>query len=514
MNREITFKTTNAIKNTLVFKSLAQIFGIAATILLVRTLSETEYGIYNLLYALIGLIGTIASLGISDTLQRYIPEYYQRGEFRIANNLIHISSVIRFIADSVILCFIIMLWDQIAPILKLAEYKTIFILFCIVILLHHQRNIVETGLSSYFLHRFTKRIAVIFSMIRATGYGIVIFTDSHLWYAVIVDTTAYIVTVTLLQIIYARKIPVSEGNAKRLSIPERKRLYRYAAFYNFNNSGLGILSANFDNFILVMMLTPAAVGAYAFCVRISIQLTSILPLKYFKDIIKPAFFSVGTSGEKHLSTNHFFQSLVKLNFIFAFPCFFFLILFIKDIIHIFFGGKFINYAPVLSTIFLFSIINAIPIGTVAQLREKANIILYSKIFAIYNLIADVILIYFFGIWGAVIATASATLAKNVFVWYFVREDANFKGMQFFFTKIVCFWSAAAIIIHHLLIYISPLPILRILIGLLFFSAAFFLQFHCNLFQAYEKNIFSAISADRKPWIQRVMRLMKMSVQKT
>lgn len=513
MNRELTLKTTNAIKNTLIFKSLAQIFGLVATVLLVRTLSESEYGIYNLLYALIGLIGTIASLGLSDTLQRYIPEYYQKGEFRIANNLIRITSAIRFIVDGVILVFIIMLWNQIAPILKLTEYKTVFLLFCLVILLYHQRNILEIGLSSYFLHRYTKRIAVIFSMIRAAGYGLVIFTDSHLWYAVIVDISAYLVTVTLLQIIYARKIPVREGTIKRLPIHERKRLFRYASFYNFNNSGLGILNADFDNFILVMMLSPAAVGAYAFCVRISIQITAVLPLKYFKDIIKPAFFSVGTSAEKNLRTTHFFQSMIRLNFIFALPCFFFLVLFINDIIYIFFDGKFIEHTPVLCTIFLFSIINTIPMGTVAQLREKANIILYSKIFAIYNLIADIILIYFFGIWGAVIATATATLSKNIFVWYFVRDDANFKGMLPFFSKIICFWSAGSIIIYHFLNYISPLPVWRILIGLFFFSWAFFLQFHCNLFQDYEKKLFSALSADQKPLVQTLMRLMKMSPKK-
>lgn len=509
MNQKITAKTTNAVKHTLIFKTFAQLFGVGATILLVRALSESEYGIYNLLHALIGLIGTIASLGLSDTLQRYIPEYYQKGEFKIAHNLIRMASVIRFITDTVILCFILSLWDTIAPVLKLTEHKSIFTLFTLVVLLHHQRNIVETALSSYFLHKFSKPIAAIFSMMRATGYGLALFLDFRLWYVIIVDISAYLVVVILLHIVYSRKIPVSSGIRNHISKIERKRLTRYAMFYNFNNSGLGVLNANFDNFILVMMLTPAAVGAYAFCVRISIQITSLLPTKYFKDIIKPAFFSACTAMDQDLRTTYFFQSLIRINFIFAVPCLFFLLVFINDIVHICFGGKYIEYTPVLCTIFFFSIINTIPIGTVAQLREKADIILYSKAFAVYNLIADFVLIYFWGIWGAVFATATATLGKNMFVWYFVRESASFKGMLYFFTKILFFWSIAAPAIHSSLTYIADSPFLRLGIGGLLFFCAFLLQFQCNFFKTHEKKIFFDLSRNSPPWIHTLMHRMKL-----
>ena len=509
MNKEIKHKTTTAVKYTFIFKTLGQLCGTFATILLVRALSENDYGIYNLLYSVIGFLGTIASLGIGNTLQRYIPEYYQKGEFKIAHNLYRMSTAIRMVVDVAILGFILLFWQGIAPLLKLTEYKTYFMLFTLVIFLHQQRGMLETCLSSYFLHKYSKSIAVIFSLIKAAGYGFIIIFNDNLWYAISIDILAYFIVFTALQILYFNKIPVSTGTMDRFSKQEKQRVTRYALFYNFNDAGVGVLSADFDNFIIVMMLNPAAVGAYSFCIRLSSQLSSLLPLNYLRDVIKPAFFSMDISSPEETNRlTFFFQSLVKLNLIFAIPCFFFLLVCSNDLIAVLFKNKFIEYSSVLSGIFFFAILNSMPVSTVGQFRERADIILYSKIFAVYNLIADVILIKMFGIWGAVLATGTATVGKNCFIWYFVREDASFKGMESFFAKIILFWAAISIILYGILLMI-PLPALYELCGgILIFAGAFFVQFRCDYFKEDEKSLFGDLSND-KPQLIKIFNIFKM-----
>lgn len=488
MNQEIKHKTAGAVKHTLIFKTLSQFCGVIATVLLVRALSENDYGIYNLLYSIIGLIGTIASLGIGNTLQRYIPEYYQKGEFKIAHNLYRMASAVRLITDAAILGFILLFWQEIAPVLKLTEYRSYFMLFILVIVLHKQRNMLEICLSSYFLHKYSKAAGLLFSLIKAVGYGSLILLDNNLWYAIMIDLSAFCVIFGLLQILYFNKIPVSSGTMEFFPIQEKKRVTRYALFYNFNDAGIGLLNANFDNFIIVMFLNPAAVGAYSFCVQISVQIMSLLPLKYFKDIIKPAFFSLKKPSNSKNDAKFFFQSLVKINLIFAIPCFFFLLLYSDDIISFFFDKKFIEYSFVLCGTFFFSMVNSMPVGTMAQFREKADIILYSKIFAVYNLAADVVLIKFFGIWGAVFATGTATMAKNCFIWYFVKQDADFTGIKTFLLKISLFWLViftAAYPINSLIFFPA---VYQICIGFLIFTSGFILQFRCDYFKDYEKKI--------------------------
>ena len=508
MNRQIKNKTANAIKHTLIFKTLSQLFGVIAIVLLVRVLSEHDYGIYNLLYSIVGLIGTVASLGIGNTLERYIPEYYQKGEFKTAHNLYRMSSVIRLTTSIAILGFILILWQEIAPVLKITEYKAYFMLFTLVVVLHQQRNMLETCLSSYFLHKYSKSIGLIFSILKAAGYGLIIMFDNNLWYAIIIDLLAYFIVFTSLQILYFNKIPVSTGSMDFSAKQEKKRITRYALFYNFNDAGVGLLNANFDNFIIVMFLNPAAVGAYSFCVHLTSQITSLLPLKYLKDVIKPTFFSMGISSNDKNDVKLFFQSLVKINSLFAIPCFFFLLIYSDNIIALIFNNKFIDYSSVLCGIFFFSILNSFPFGTIAQFREKADIILYSKIFAVYNLIADVILIKMFGIWGAVFATGTATLAKNYFIWYFVKEDASFKGMGSFFAKIILFWMILSIAVHSICLFTLPHALYQLFFGILMFAAAFFVQFKCDLFKNYEKKIIADLS-NKNPKLTGLLKLLKM-----
>ncbi|CCK81827.1 lipopolysaccharide biosynthesis protein [Desulfobacula toluolica] len=501
-------KTTSAVKYTLIFKTLSQCCGLIATVLLVRALSEFDYGVYNLLYSVIGLIGTVLSLGIGDALLRYMPEYYNRGEFKIAHNLFKISCVIRMVADVAILGFILLLWQQIAPFLKITEYKSYFMLFTLIIVLHQQRNFLEIVLSSYFLHKYSKPIALLFAIIKAIGYGFIIIYDKNLWHAIIIDLSAYLISFALLQILYYNKIPFSSGTIDSITSNEKKRVGKYALFYNFNNTGVGVLSANFDNFIIVMLLNPVAVGAYSFYVQINLQISSLLPLIYLRDVIKPAFFAIGTSLSQKDKLTQFFQSLVKINLFFAVPCCCFLFIFGDYISSIISNNKFVEYSSILCVMFFFSILNSLPIATVAQLMEKADIVLYSKIFAVYNIVADLILIKFFGIWGAVFATGTATLSKNIFIWYFVRKEASFKGLELFMIKISLFWAAISVFIYSLSKIIPSNITYQLLFGVSIFAIAFFIQFGCNYFRPDEKQIFKTVSDGNSKWIF-LFKLLKM-----
>ncbi len=504
MDKNFIKRTNSAIKYTFIFNALSKASGVVAVVLLVRALSEYDYGVYNLLYSVIGLIGMIASFGIGNTLQRYIPEYYQKGEFIIAHNLYRTVSLLRLITNVIILGLALIFWQQIAPIIKLSGYKHYFMLFTLIIFLHMQRSILEICLSSYFLHKYSKGIGCVFPIIKAIGYSLIIFFDKSIWYAIITDLLAYIVVFVSLQIVYFKKIPITRGNLKSFNKDEKRRITRYALFYNFNDAGVGLLASNFDNFILVMFLNPIAVGAYSFCFNLTYLINSILPMTYFMEVIRPAFFSAATSSNNNNST-FFFQNIIKVDSLFSIPCCFFLLMYSHDIISIVFKRKFIEYSSVLTLIFLFQTMSsfAFPVELIAQLKEKADIILYSKFFAVYNIIADIVLIKYFGIWGAVFATGTATLGKNLFIWYFVREDAKFRGMGTFFLKIILFWIVISILAYYTKIFVVN-ELFELILGIVLFIIGFFVQFKCNYFNNDEKKIFVKLSNDNS----RVMLCLK------
>ena len=65
--------------HTAVFRTLSQLATLGSYVVLVRGLTEQAFGILNLLYAVIPLIGMCASLGVGQTLRRFQPEYLRSG---------------------------------------------------------------------------------------------------------------------------------------------------------------------------------------------------------------------------------------------------------------------------------------------------------------------------------------------------------------------------------------------------------------------------------------------------
>jgi len=496
INNDIAKRSIIAAKHTVIFKTLSQIMAIAAMVLLVRILSEHDYGVYNLLYSIISLLGMIASFGLANTLQRYIPEYYSRKEFKVANTLFRISSIIRLLSNVVVLGLGLIFWEQIAPFLKIGDYKSYFILFTVIILLHMQRGLLEICLNSYFLQKYSKGFSSVFVLIKACGYSIALWKNWDLWHILSIDLIAYVFVFAILQYIYCKKIPANEGSLEKIPKEETKRLKRYAFFYNFNDAGSSLLNANFDNFVIAMYLNPIAVGGYGFCVRISKMIERILPVNYFQEVIRPSFFSM-SANVKIKQINSFYQILIKLTYIFQIPVFFFIALLGEEFIKIIFGGKFLSYAFILSGIYLFGVINSfqIPLGLVVQFKEKADIVLYSKMFAAYNLIADIILIKYWGVWGAVIATGTAILAKNLFIWYFVKKEASFAGMGRFFVKIALFWTFIASITLVLKLFIGN-PVLLLITGTFIFVLSFIMHLRLSLFTEYEKNMLKKLIGNK------------------
>src|SRR5690606_37133894 len=106
-----------------------------------------------------------------------------------------------------------------------------------------------------------------------------------------------------------------------------------------------------------------------------------------------------------------------------------------------FVGKFLEYSPLLTIVFAFAAANSIdvPVTLVAQLKEKAHVILASRIFGVYNIVGLVVLIPVLGIAGAMLASGSAVLMKNVFIWWFVRDIAVWKDAFRFLRVTVLAW---------------------------------------------------------------------------
>jgi hypothetical protein len=90
-------------------------------VVLVRGLSEQSMGLYSLMYSVIPVITTLASLGLDQALRRFQPEYLQAGNTASANWLLGVVIRIRLLSNVILIAALLLAWNLIAPIFHLTD---------------------------------------------------------------------------------------------------------------------------------------------------------------------------------------------------------------------------------------------------------------------------------------------------------------------------------------------------------------------------------------------------------
>src|SRR5262245_5781134 len=443
---------------TAAFRATTQFATFAAYVVLVRGMAEQSFGVLNLLYSVIPLLSTAASLGIEQTLRRYQPEYLATRP-EAAAWLLRVAGWLRLATNLFLLCTILLLWQWIAPLFHLEAYRTEFAIFGFLVLLHFQASILQISLSSHMLQGYSVGMTLVLSVVKLIAYLVLARHDAlTLVNAIYADIAGYALMYAGLRIAHYRHCPLPPPHF-RLDRNERHRLLKYSLYNNFNDAGTLLLTSKSDNFFIAALMNPAAVGAYSFYVRLNEMTANLLPTRQFSNVVQPLFFSI-PAEEAKTRVPRYFTLLVNLTGTLQLPMFVFALCYHSEIVSAFFGGKFIDSSWLLPIIVGFATLNRseVPVMLVAQYQEKASIILLSKIFAIYNAVALLALVPIAGVYGAAIATGSAQMMKNLFIWWHVRGAARWTNLGAVITMAVIIWGPCALACFALksLLHLPPL----------------------------------------------------------
>lgn len=500
-----------ALIDTVMFRACSQAATIIGFIVLVRAMPELDFGVFNLLYAFIPVISTVASLGLEQTLRRYQPEYLSAGNTPAARWLVRFVASARFGTNIVILAAILLAWNLVAPVFKLAPYRGEFAFFCLLILLHFQARILQFSLGANMLHRFSVGGLAVLSVLKLPAYLALAWLDSlTLTTAIFADTLAYFGAYIFLLLAYRRHCPTPAGHSHFRPEPaERRRLFRYGLFNNFNDAGSVILSAKSDNFFIAAFVDPIGVGIYSFYTRLGRMVATAQPLRLFDKVIQPLFFAVSKS-DANQKVPKYFSLLLNMGLLLQWPALTYAFVYHAEIVSFVFGGKFSGHSQLLPLIVAFGTLGTIsePVTLVAQYEEKAGVILLSKALALYNVVALVVLIPIAGLYGAVIATGSANLFKNLFVWWHVRDRARWLNMASVLVAAVLVWGAAVIACLGLKAAL-PLPApVHLAVGLLVCGVASLAYVRTPAVSKSDRNILASLLRGREARLFQLMGLLR------
>ena len=416
------------------FRAFSQVATILGYVVMVRGMSELDFGVFNLLYAFLPVVSAISSFGLEQTLRRYQPEYLSSGNNAGAAWLVRFVGSARFAINVIVIAIVLLAWNLIAPLLKLTPYKVDFVIFCVLMFFFFQSRILQMTLAAHMLHRFSVGSMLVMSLAKLAIYGALFWMERFtLRNAIYAEIAAMMLAYASLKWAHFRYCRLQgQLQAQRPTPEDRKRMLRYAFFNQFNDAGTFLLSTRGDNLFIAALMNPIAVGTYAFYVRLNQMVNHILPMNVFENVIQPLFFAIPPS-EAEQRLPRYFSLLLNTNLLLLLPVTAYAMVYHADIVTVIFGGKFVESSWLLPLIVLFTTVNIIatPVTLVAQYAEKASLILLSKIFVIYNVVAVLVLIPLIGVFGAAIAHGTAQLMKNLFIWWYVRKTArwtNFGGV--------------------------------------------------------------------------------------
>ena len=493
--------------DTVTFRLLSQITTPLALIIQVRGMTEHDFGVYSLLYTFIPVVGTLLSLGLEQVMMRYQPEYLRAGNKKGAAWLMRRIAVGRLSTNILLICVVLLCWNLVAPLFKLTPYRATFAIFSLLILIQFQSRILQLALASHMMHKYSVGSTVTLSVVKLITYATLYFTHHFTVEAAIFsDIIAYACAYTMLRYIYNKRCLVPEARGEYTPTPEeKKRLFKYGLYNNFNDAGVFLLYSTVDNFFIAAYLDTLSVGIYAFYSRLRQMVVNVLPAKQFENIVQPMFFAI-PADQADRNVPRYFSFLLNMNFLLQWPALAFATAYHHEIVQLVFHSKFIESSWLLPVVMGFATLNVVadPVSLVAQYEEKAHVLLLSKLFAAYNVLAMFLLVPWLGIYGAAIAAGTAQTAKNLFVWWYVRDRAVWTNARASVLSSVGIWGTVVGLCYAIKTVLHAPALVQVVMGALIFIPAGLLYIRSPALSRSDREILKTVTPGKAAGImQRV-----------
>lgn len=475
-------------------KIISQAFSIIVSVLIIKKLSVEDYGTFNLLVGTLVVFEVFGSSSIKMIFSRYIPELVQTNYFSSLKKIIIVGLSISSVFIILLFSLTFIFQNKFAVFFHIDNFSDYLIFFCIYALFGYFSKLIISISSSLLLHKYLSITEIIKSILSIIIYlyflpvltvSLMLLIGSFLFLFIIISNSITI-------IVYYKRLKDNRETPKKDF--NWKRVVRFGLFSTANELGAGIVGKTSDYFIISALSNTYFLGLYAFAYKIYGIVFRLLPLEDIRSVLRPIFiqkFTVSYKKEEFIRTfNFIIKLMLPVHFL---PAIYFFI-FGKSIIIYLFDSKYIDAFGITNIILFGNIIMAFfyPVNLAAHLKERMDIMLYSKIVVIFSIIAGIYAMKYFGINGVALVTITGNFFKNFLIYLFMKTKADIvyrkKGyLNFVFIIIIL------LILFKWTSYIIVNVYWLILFSLIFFIMFCFLLIIFNPFTKYEINKLKEIS---------------------
>ncbi len=391
-------------------------------LLIIKNLSVEDYGIYNILISIVTVGYFVCNLGIESVIERYIPEFIEKNNYYVIKRIIKNGIKITLVSSIIVSASLILLGNLISDIIKAGGIETYFIYIGIILILNIEIKVLESVLNAY-IEQKSRNLFKFFAYTTYLGLIYYFFClGLGLWGALY----SMIIANLLLFMLFLLKVKILVFSKK--TVGEKEKIFGKVSKYGWFMylSGLGdiIFQLTTDVFIISYFLGSYFVGIYSFAYTFTRYMFYFLPPVVAFSIILPIIIRQYTKDKSILPA--FFKLHNKLIAFFSIPLCLGGIILSEKIIILIFGSKYLPGIDVFNIYMIFFLIWSFgyPLYILIRVLEKPKIVFYSRIFIIYNLAADIILVPIFGIIGAAVATGTSIVFVILYQFIFIKKHVK------------------------------------------------------------------------------------------
>jgi O-antigen/teichoic acid export membrane protein len=194
----------------------------------------------------------------------------------------------------------------------------------------------------------------------------------------------------------------------------------------------------------------------------------------------------------------YFSFLINMGLLLQWPALVFALAYHHQLVEFVFAGKFIDYSWLLPLIMGFGFLNTFsePVYLMAQYRERPGVVLLSKVFLVYNLVAMSVLVPALGVFGAALAAGSAQMLKNLFIWWHVRDTAVWLNARSALLTGFSLWGAAAAVCIGLKAVFDGPALAEMIVGACVIGATWLIHLRSPAIAQADRDILSAMAPAR------------------
>lgn len=400
-------------------RTVSQVIGFFVGIYVIRQIPVDIYANLILLSSLLGYCTLFSSLGLNAVFQRFIPDLVTNQKGEAVSILLYLGLIAK-LGISIFCVFIIFVFsDPIGNWLNFFEFKYYFGIYAFVIVANLLANLFETALTSLLNQIVTNLSILISNIIRGIGFFYVITHNMGLQGLIYAELTSNVIRLVILMSGLAEYFRKPSLLAKKPIAIDNQRVFKYGAWAYLNDVSYIFFGTDTDNFIISNYLGKTFVGMYGFANRVVSMVNEWSPITVGANVITPLFFERYSRTKDKLELDRLFGLINKIVYIFYLPVLLIVLMLNSKFITIIFEPKYMDATWLFIGALTFHVVNSyqFPLGLVVFALEKNQYNFYSRIFSLYNLVLDILLINFFGVPGVLFATGTAITLKNLFIYY-------------------------------------------------------------------------------------------------